>query len=120
MATAIVLGAFGAHALQAKLSEAQLLSFETGVKYQIYHALGFLILAFNCEKLDARTCKLASGLMLAGLTCFSGSIYIFTLGHLIGQSFSSLLWWVTPLGGLLLIISWLVLIKAGLVKKGNS
>jgi uncharacterized membrane protein YgdD (TMEM256/DUF423 family) len=114
MAIAIVLGAFGAHALQAKLSSEQLLSFETGVRYQVYHAIGLLILAFNCDKLHPKTCKLATLLMLTGLACFSGSIYLFTLGHLIGESFSSMLWWITPLGGLLLIISWLIFIKAGL------
>jgi len=114
MALAIVLGAFGAHALQAKLSAEQLLSFETGIKYQVYHAIGLLILAFNCDKLHSKTCKLATILMLTGLACFSGSIYLFTLGHLIGVSFSSMIWWVTPLGGLLLILSWFIFIKAGL------
>lgn len=112
MAAAIILGAFGAHALQSKLTTEQILSFETGVRYQIYHALAFLIIAFNCDKLQAKFCRLAVKIMLIGLACFSGSIYLFTVGHLTGNSISSLLWWVTPLGGLMLISSWLVLIKA--------
>jgi uncharacterized membrane protein YgdD (TMEM256/DUF423 family) len=71
-----------------------------------------LIIAFNCDKLQPKYCGLAVKIMLIGLVCFSGSIYLFTVGHLTGNSFSSVLWWITPLGGLMLIASWLVLIKA--------
>jgi uncharacterized membrane protein YgdD (TMEM256/DUF423 family) len=112
MAIAIILGAFGAHSLQAKLSAPQLLSFETGVRYHVYHALALLIISFTFQKLRHKNVVWTVRLMLAGLFCFSGSIYLFTIGNLTGQSFSAGLWWVTPLGGLMLITSWLFLARS--------
>jgi len=117
ISVAIILGAFGAHALQAKLESAQLLSFETGVRYHIYHAIALLIIAFCYEKLNPKRAVTAIRLMMTGLFFFSGSIYLFTVGHLMAISFSSWLWWTTPLGGFMLIISWLLVARAAFNSK---
>jgi uncharacterized membrane protein YgdD (TMEM256/DUF423 family) len=102
--TAIVLGAFGAHALKKELSAEQLSSFETGVKYQMYHALFLLFLSqvsFLCEKVK----KVVFQLVFFGVFFFSGSIYLLTTKAISGIDFK-FLGIVTPIGGALLIGAW--------------
>lgn len=102
--TAIVLGAFGAHALKKELSAEQLSSFETGVKYQMYHALFLLFLSqvsFLCEKVK----KVVFQLVIFGVFFFSGSIYLLTTKAISGIDFK-FLGIVTPIGGALLIGAW--------------
>lgn len=96
----VILGAFGAHALKARLSADQLLSWETGVRYQMFHALAillFLLLADKGYQLKPSLIAFSLGTLL-----FSGSIYCLCLG--IGPR--ALLGPITPLGGLSLIIGW--------------
>lgn len=112
MALGVVLGAMGAHALEAKLSAAHLASFETGVRYQVYHALALLVISGVADKLRFRRMQVGIQAMLLGLTLFSGSIYALTVGHLIDFPLGSYLWWVTPLGGVLLISAWVILATA--------
>lgn len=114
MGLAVILGALGAHALEKHLSPDILQSFETGVRYQIFHALGLIILSTVFNQLHPSRMRWAIRLMLIGIICFSGSIYSFALGHLLNISIASVLWWVTPLGGLLLIAAWAVLISAAI------
>lgn len=101
---AIVLGAFGAHALKAVLTTEQLTSYETGVKYQMYSALGLLILGLNEEKLKF-SLKATSALLIVGTIFFSFSIYILSLQDTLGVSLR-FLGPITPIGGSLLIIGW--------------
>ncbi len=105
--TAVALGALGAHALKEILSVSQINSFETGVRYQFFHALAILFLALNAEKFNHQL-KRSLQLMTAGICCFSFSIYLLSLQHTVGISLS-FLGPITPIGGLLLICSWLVL-----------
>lgn len=112
MALGVVLGAMGAHALEAKLSAHHLASFETGVRYQVYHALALLAISGFADKLRYRRLQVGIQAMLLGLLFFSGSIYALTVGHLIDFPLSAYLWWVTPLGGLLLIAAWIILATA--------
>ncbi len=114
MVIAVVLGALGAHALERHLSPAMLSSFETGVRYQIYHALSLLLMAAVYAKFPAPQIRLSVRLMLAGILCFSGSIFAFAIGHLVDVPVSEYLWWVTPLGGLLFLASWIVLFTSSL------
>lgn len=102
----VVLGAFGAHALKAILSPEQLQSFETGVRYQMYSGLALLLLGFNADQLQI---KAFYWLNLIGIILFSGSIYLLALQTQLGMSLK-FLGPVTPLGGSLIIISWLVFI----------
>lgn len=103
---AIVLGAFGAHGLKQYLTEQQLLSFETGVKYQMYHAL-FILLITQLSVLNENQKKKIIILTTIGIFLFSGSIYLLATKSLSGIDFS-FLGPVTPIGGLFLITSWLL------------
>lgn len=105
---AVVLGALGAHALKALLSEEALDSFRTGVSYQMYHAL-FLLFLGSTSRVEDRVKKPVYYLMLAGILCFSFSIYALTTGPLAGLDFSPI-GWITPVGGILLISGWLLLL----------
>ena len=103
--SAVTLGAFGAHALKEVLSESQLNSFQTGIRYQFFHGLAILILSFN---MNYFTDKLRSifKIMYAGIILFSFSIYLLNIQDLVGFSMSYL-GPITPIGGLLLITSWI-------------
>ena len=103
----VALGAFGAHSLNELLTTEKLNSFETGVRYQFYHSLALLIIGLNANKLNATA--LIGKLMLIGIVFFSFSIYLLSLQELIGINLS-ILGPITPIGGLLLMISWLILI----------
>ena len=106
-ATAVALGALGAHALKGILSDSQLHSFETGVRYQLFHSIALLMLAFNTEKFNHHL-KKSLNLMTAGICLFSFSIYLLSIQDAIGISLS-FLGPITPIGGLLLITSWILL-----------
>ena len=103
----VALGAFGAHSLNELLTTEKLNSFETGVRYQFYHSLALLIICLNANKLNATA--LIGKFMLIGIVFFSFSIYLLSLQELIGINLS-ILGPITPIGGLLLMISWLILI----------
>lgn len=102
---AVIFGAFGAHALKKTLTEEQLKSFETGVKYQMYHAIVLLIVGFNIPQPST----LLGWSFILGIFMFSFSIYGLVLSDLKGKKFR-FLGPVTPLGGLLLIIGWALLL----------
>ena len=102
--TAIILGAFGAHALKKQLSVEQLESFETGVKYQMYHALFLLFLGMNTF-LNEKVKKTVIQLVIFGVFFFSGSIYLLTTKVITGVDFK-FIGIVTPIGGVLLIMAW--------------
>ncbi|MFC4267442.1 DUF423 domain-containing protein [Polaribacter marinivivus] len=103
--TAIILGAFGAHALKEILSVEQLNSFETAVRYQMYHVIVLLIV----NLFDGFTTKqknTISILFFIAILLFSGSIYLIQLTQITAK----LIWFITPLGGLFFIIGWLLMI----------
>jgi uncharacterized membrane protein YgdD (TMEM256/DUF423 family) len=102
---AIILGAFGAHALKKVLNLEQLNTFETGVKYQMYHAL-FLLFIATTSILSDTVKKRISYLVVVGIVFFSGSIYLLATNDLTSFDFR-VIGFVTPIGGLLLICSWL-------------
>ena len=104
---AVVIGAFGAHGLEKSLDADALATFETGVKYQMYHALLMLLVAIFA--LSEKTKKILHILILTGVVLFSGSIYGLATNVLTGFDFTTI-GIVTPIGGTLLIIAWGVLI----------
>ncbi|WP_405350560.1 DUF423 domain-containing protein [Nonlabens sp. Asnod3-H03] len=106
--TAVVLGALGAHALEKYLTIDQLKSFETGVRYQMYHALALILLA-SIPLISDKTKKVVFYLFTIGVILFSISIYLLTTTNLWNIDFS-FLGPVTPIGGLLLISGWIVLL----------
>ena len=111
---AIILGAFGAHALKNLLPAEQLVTFETGVRYQMYHSL-FLIFIGMITGLSEKTKKTIYFLVLSGVCLFSGSIYLLATNSLTSFDFK-VIGFVTPIGGLLLIVAWSLLFF-GFVKK---
>ena len=112
---AIILGAFGAHALKETLAPEQLTSFETGVRYQMYHAL-FLFFVSSRKEVSLKALKVIYNLVLAGVIFFSGSIYLLTTKNVSHIDFK-IIGFVTPIGGLLLIFAWLVLFVTFFKKK---
>lgn len=104
----VILGAFGAHALKKILSVERLESFETGVRYQMYAAF-FLLIVGYILKFDTSSQKWISILMIAGTMLFSFSIYALSMQDYWGTNLK-FLGPITPLGGLLMIISWAMLI----------
>lgn len=115
---AIILGAFGAHALKKVLSVDQLATFETGVRYQMYHAL-FLLLVSQLDMLSQKASKAIYYLVLSGVALFSGSIYLLATNSLTSFDFK-IIGFVTPIGGLLLIIAWFVLLASIFDKKSQN
>jgi uncharacterized membrane protein YgdD (TMEM256/DUF423 family) len=115
--TAIVLGAFGAHALKKVLTESQLNTFEVGVKYQMYHAL-FLLCIANLNFITQKEKTIIMYLVILGVILFSGSIFLLSTS-VITKIKTSLLGPLTPIGGLFLIASWLYLFYITLVKNTN-
>ena len=101
---AIILGAFGAHALKKYLSVEQLVAFETGVKYQMYHAL-FLLFLGTTTLVEEKAKKTVFQLVFFGVIFFSGSIYLLTTKAISGIDFK-FIGIVTPIGGALLIVAW--------------
>ena len=112
---AIILGAFGAHALKKVLSIEELSTFETGVKYQMYHAL-FLVLIGTLNELSQKAKKTIYNLVVFGVVFFSGSIYLLATNNLTTFDFK-IIGFVTPIGGLLLILAWGVLLLNYINKK---
>ena len=102
--SAVILGAFGAHSLKEVLSESQLNSFQTGIRYQFFHGLAILILSLNSKQFTDRLSSIIK-IMSAGIILFSFSIYLLNIQDLVGFSMSYL-GPITPIGGLLLITSW--------------
>ena len=97
----VALGAFGAHALRARLSEQLLNTWETAVQYHLVHALGLLIVGLTMlHSSPAPLLRWSGGFMLAGMVLFSGSLYLLCL--------SGVRWLgaITPLGGTALLIAW--------------
>jgi uncharacterized membrane protein YgdD (TMEM256/DUF423 family) len=104
----VALGAFGAHGLRNRLSADMLAVFETGVRYQMYHALAILIVALAAARLDGWLIRAAGWLFTGGIVLFSGSLYALALSGV------TVLGAVTPIGGLAFLAGWACLAIAAL------
>ncbi|MCO6437348.1 MAG: DUF423 domain-containing protein [Phycisphaerae bacterium] len=104
--SAVALGAFGAHGLKGRLSTEQLTTFEVGVRYQMYHALGLFAVAWMMTRAPSWATTASAVLLVVGVVLFSGSLYGLTLAgwKWLGP--------VTPLGGLSMILGWIMLAAA--------
>jgi uncharacterized membrane protein YgdD (TMEM256/DUF423 family) len=111
----IVLGAFGAHALKEVVSPEKVASFEVGVRYQIYHGLAMLVISMNSSKIEG-SLKTFSMLILSGVVLFSGSIYFLALNDVLTLNLS-FLGPITPIGGVLMLMGWGVLLRQFLKMK---
>ena len=113
--TAIILGAFGAHALKKVLSVEQLTTFEVGVRYQMYHAL-FLLFVGTFAFLGEKERSIVFYLTIVGVLFFSGSIYLLATNTITNLK-TKFLGPITPIGGLFLVSAWVYLFYAVLSKK---
>ncbi len=107
---AVALGAFGAHGLRAHLSTDLLSTFETAVRYQMYHSLALIFVAFATTRWAASSLPFAAGwLFIAGILLFSGSLYllVFTGQRWLGA--------ITPFGGLAFIAGWICLALVAII-----
>lgn len=107
-ALAVLLGAFGAHALKARLTPEQLAVFETGVRYHLAHALGLLAAAWAAGRFPGDAARWGGWLLVAGTVLFSGSLYLLALS---GVRWLGLF---TPFGGAAFIVGWALLAMAAL------
>ncbi len=107
MLLAVAFGAFGAHALRGRIGEDMLSVFETGVRYQAYHALALLALAAWAAQFESAAASGAAWCFTAGIVVFSGSLYALALTGM--RKFGA----VTPVGGLLFLAGWTWLLTAG-------
>ncbi|MBU2525928.1 MAG: DUF423 domain-containing protein [Bacteroidetes bacterium] len=103
--TAIVLGAFGAHGLKELVSPEQIATFETGIRFQMYHALFLLFLGISKDLFTSKTNNIIFSLVTLGVVLFSGSIYGLATNELTAFDFKKIAL-ITPLGGTLLILAW--------------
>ena len=113
----VILGALGAHALKQVLDAESIDSFNTGVRYQMYHAFFLIIAGLISEKIKAGHARLIYWLCLTGVIFFSLSIYLLNLGPVMGMKLS-FLGPITPLGGIMLISAWFVLAFSIIKKSG--
>lgn len=118
IATAVVLGAFGAHSLKGHLSEHQLGIFETGNRYHFYHGFGLLMLVGLLNYLSVRSIRIVTTLILIGILLFSGSLYLLATREFLNISSWKFLGPLTPIGGVFFISAWCYL--AFVAYKGNS
>lgn len=102
----VALGAFGAHSLRTRLSPDMLAIFEVGVRYQMYHALGLLAVAWAMVRWPEANLNAAGWAFIAGIVVFSGSLYLLTLTD------TRWLGAITPIGGLAFLAGWAILVWA--------
>ncbi|WP_243387249.1 DUF423 domain-containing protein [Bacillus kexueae] len=103
----VALGAFGAHALEGKIPQKYIETWQTGVQYQMFHALGLFVVAFVMDKLPQTSLVTWAGwLMFVGILLFSGSLYVLSLTQV------KVLGAITPLGGVSFIVAWILLMVA--------
>lgn len=109
---AVILGAFGAHALKGMIPAEQLITFETGVRYQFYHAFAILLVDLFIHFRKTKLLVTAGWLFTIGILFFSGSLYILSLKNMMPFPVS-FLGPITPIGGLLFLLGWGMLFLSG-------
>ncbi len=104
---AVILGAFGAHALKDKLDIYQHSIYEKAVSYQFYHIAALIAVALLSPKINSKTLTLSGWFFAVGILLFSGSLYLLATKDILGiNGLTPILGPITPLGGLCLIIGW--------------
>jgi uncharacterized membrane protein YgdD (TMEM256/DUF423 family) len=103
---AVAAGAFGAHALRTRLDPPMLTAFETGARYQMYHALGLIAVAWSSARWPGKLATAAGWSFVAGTVLFSGSLYAMAITG--NRAFGA----ITPIGGMALLAGWLCLALA--------
>src|SRR5437763_10830198 len=113
---AVALGAFGAHGLKKIVSPENVATYQTGVQYQMYHALALILLGILSERIYNGFVSYAGVLFVAGVILFSGSLYLIVSMNAMNKTIPTAVGILTPVGGLFFILGWLCLL-VGLLKK---
>lgn len=103
---AVALGAFGAHGLEGKIPDKYLETWQTAVQYQMFHAVGLLVLGLIAGKIDSPLINWSGWLMLIGIILFSGSLFVLSVTQI------KVLGAITPLGGVSFLVAWVLMIIA--------
>ena len=110
-ALSVALGAFAAHRLRTILPTDAVSTFETGVRYQFYHALALLMIGIASDKFSPKWIRCAGNCFIIGIILFSGSLYALTVLRITDTS-ANYVGIITPFGGLFFIAGWLMLFIA--------
>ncbi|MGG3555150.1 DUF423 domain-containing protein [Peribacillus frigoritolerans] len=103
---AVALGAFGAHGLEGKIPDKYLETWQTAVQYQMFHAVGLLVLGLLAGKIASPLINWSGWLMLIGIILFSGSLFVLSVTQI------KVLGAITPLGGISFLVAWVLMIIA--------
>ena len=105
----VILGAIGSHLLKNKINYWELNSYETGIRYQFIHVFALIAVAILMDKIDSKLMSYSGIFFIVGILLFSGSLYLLSLKSLLEINIASILGPITPIGGLFLIIGWVLL-----------
>ncbi|HEV7331121.1 MAG TPA: DUF423 domain-containing protein [Flavisolibacter sp.] len=113
---AVALGAFGAHGLKKIVSAENVATYQTGVQYQMYHALALILVGILSERIANHYLSYAGVLFVAGIVLFSGSLYLIVSLYAMNKTVPTAVGILTPIGGLFFILGWISLLIS-LLKK---
>ncbi len=116
----VLLGAFASHFLKDLLSDTELAIFDTGTKYLFYHALAIIIVSLNSRKFNQSVLDLSIFLFLGGMVFFTGSLYLLSTRTIWGGDDFEWLGALTPIGGVLFISGWFLLIFKGIKNSADK
>ncbi len=109
---AVILGAFGAHGLKKLVPAETVSTFETGVRYQVYHAFALILVGILAEKFNLSWMTYAGYAFMTGILLFSGSLYVLTALKATGTVGLSGIGIITPIGGLFFVTGWILMVMA--------
>ena len=115
-AIAVILGAFGAHGLKKFVDAETIGIYQTGVQYQMYHALALIAVGILAQRFENAWIHYAGFFFIGGIVCFSGSLYLLSSFRAMNKVVPTFIYPITPLGGILFILGWALLLFA-LIKK---
>lgn len=113
---AVGLGAFGAHGLKKVVSAEDVATYQTGVQYQMYHALALILVGILSDKIYNGYLTYAGVLFTAGIILFSGSLYLIVSFHAMNKLIPKMVGILTPIGGAMFILAWICML-VGILKK---
>ena len=108
----VVLGAFGAHGLKKLVNAETIDIYQTGVQYQMYHALALIAIGILADRVAVNFAGYAAFLFISGIVLFSGSLYLISSFRAMNRTVPYFINFITPAGGLLFILGWIMLIVA--------
>lgn len=116
----VILGAFASHMLKEMLGPSDLATFDTGTKYMFYHAMAISFISLSHRKFHQNILDVSVFLFLGGMVFFTGSLYLLATRNIWGDDSYTWLGALTPIGGVMFISGWLMLILKGFIKNDDD